>query len=161
MIVVGASYGGTVIGVAAADEAEVTRLVYLGDVPLQASDNERDASWVHSDPNVLVLADGTCVLNDDWWLIQASNVFTPEIVEHLRRHPRRPAALGAVSDPVPAAAWQSIPTTVLLGRDDDLISAEEREWVTTHVPDVRPLDCDHFIQFREPQAVVDIVLEAL
>jgi surfactin synthase thioesterase subunit len=66
-----------------------------------------------------------------------------------------------VTDPVPAAAWQTVPTTVVLGRHDELVSADELAWVSEHIKDVRLMDTDHFILFRQPEAITEVVVEAL
>ena len=54
-----------------------------------------------------------------------------------------------------------IPTTVLLGRTDQLVTDEERRWATDHLNDVRFLETDHFVAFRQPEAISDAVIEAL
>jgi pimeloyl-ACP methyl ester carboxylesterase len=162
VVAVGWSYGGTVIGVAAAGEATVTRLVYVAAVPLPIRIQEGDVSWAEADPHVIVRDDGTFVLDNDWWLAEEKGAtFSPEVTEHLRRNPRRPASLRIDTDPVLAAAWQEVPTTVLIGRNDELVSAEELGWATEHLNDVRLLDTDHFIPFRHPEAVSEVVVEAL
>jgi pimeloyl-ACP methyl ester carboxylesterase len=162
VVAVGWSYGGTVIGVAAAGEATVTRLIYVAAIPAAVRNQDGDPSWAEEDPHVIVRQDGMLVLDNDWWLAEEKGAtFLPEVTEHLRGHPRRPASLRTVTDPVPAAAWQTIPTTVLLGRHDELMSADEVAWVTEQVKDVRMLDTDHFILFRKPDAISDVVAEAL
>jgi surfactin synthase thioesterase subunit len=50
---------------------------------------------------------------------------------------------------------------VLLGSHDELVSADERVWVSENVKDVRWLDTDHFILFRQPEAITEVVVEAL
>jgi pimeloyl-ACP methyl ester carboxylesterase len=95
VVVVGWSYGGTVISMAAAGEASVTRLIYVGAVPMPPNDHPDDLSWVDQDPHVLAREDGTFVLDNDWWLNEeAGTTFPPDVVEHLRRHPRRPVSRG-------------------------------------------------------------------
>jgi pimeloyl-ACP methyl ester carboxylesterase len=146
----------------AAGEATVTRLVYVAAVPLPIRIQEGDVSWAEADPHVIVRDDGTFVLDNDWWLAEEKGAtFSPEVTEHLRRNPRRPASLRIDTDPVLAAAWQEVPTTVLIGRNDELVSAEELGWATEHLNDVRLLDTDHFIPFRHPEAVSEVVVEAL
>jgi pimeloyl-ACP methyl ester carboxylesterase len=162
VVVVGWSYGGMVIGVAAAGEPSVARLVYVAAVPVDVREHAGDLSWMEADPYVIVRPDGTNVLdNDQWPPDDEEATFPAEIIHHLRRHPRRPVSTRIDTDPVLAAAWRTIRTTVLLGRDDDLVTADERAWVTQHVEDVRLLETDHFIVFRQPEAVVAVVQEAL
>jgi pimeloyl-ACP methyl ester carboxylesterase len=86
--------------------------------------------------------------------------FSPEVVDHLRRNPRRPITMAAMQARR-SAAWRTIPTTVLLGRTDQLVTDEERRWATDHLNDVRFLETDHFVAFRQPEAISDAVIEAL
>jgi pimeloyl-ACP methyl ester carboxylesterase len=161
VVVVGWSYGGTVISMAAAGEASVSRLIYVSDVPMPPKNHPADLAWIDDDPHVLAREDGTFVLDNDWWLNEeAGTTFTPDVVDHLRRHPRRPVSR-QMAQPQTAAAWQTTPSTVLIGRDDPLVPQDERQWAVNNLDDVRLVDSDHFIIFRTPDVVSSIVLEAL
>jgi hypothetical protein len=150
-----------VISMAAAGEASVIRLIYVSDVPMPPKDHPADLSWVDQDPHVLAREDGTFVLDNDWWLNEeAGTTFTPDVVEHLRRHPRRPVSRGT-AQPQTAAAWQTTASTVLIGREDELVPTNDRQWARDDLEDVRLVDNDHIIIFRAPGVVSRIVLEAL
>lgn len=100
------------------------------------------------------------MLDNDLWLKDDGGTFPEEIRRHLRDHPRRPvtrATLGAQ----PEAAWETTPTSVLIGESDNLLSEADREWAEEHLDDVRVIDTDHFIIFRHPEVVAQLVLEAL
>ena len=91
VVVVGWSYGGTVIGVAAAGEATVSRLIYVASVPMDVSVHAGDISWLENHPHIIVRPDGTNVLDNDWWLNEEKGAsFSAEVAEHLRRHPGGP-----------------------------------------------------------------------
>jgi hypothetical protein len=77
-------------------------------------------------------------------------------VELTRRY--RPAGQ---TKPQTEAAGTTVPTTVLLGRDDDLMSDADRQPATAAVDDLKKLDTDHFILFRSPEVVSTSVMEAL
>jgi pimeloyl-ACP methyl ester carboxylesterase len=162
VVVVGWSYGGKVMSMAAAGESAVVRLIYVGDIPAPPDEVQTlDASWL-DDPHILVGADGSFVLDNDWWFqAEAARLFSGEVLEHLRHHPRRLASRATATDPQTAAAWMTIPTTVLIGGQDDLLPVEQRRWAAEHLNDVRHLDTDHFILLRRPEAVAEVVLEAL
>jgi pimeloyl-ACP methyl ester carboxylesterase len=146
---------------AAAGETSVIHLIYICDVPKPSSNEDEDVSWIEEDPHVIIRNDGTFVLDNDWWLNEeAGTTFPPEVVEHLRRNPRRPQAM-AVMGPQTAAAWEAIPTKMLLGREDELVPEAERRWASENLVDVRLLETDHFLPFRQPEAVSQVVLEAL
>ena len=163
VVVVGWSYGGKVISMAAEGEAAVVRLIYVANIPSPPDDVETlDTSWIDNDPHILVNADQSFVLDNDWWFeAEVERLFSGEVLEHLRHHPRRPASRAAAADPQTAAAWQTIPTTVLIGRRDDLLPVDERNWAAQHLDDVRDLDTDHFILMHHPEVVAGVVLEAL
>jgi pimeloyl-ACP methyl ester carboxylesterase len=161
VVAVGLSYGGRVISMAAAEETSVTHLIYVGDVPRPASNEDEDVSWIEEDPHIVVHDDGTYVLDNDWWLNEeAGTTFPAQVVEHLRRNPRRPQSMAATQAQT-AAAWQNIRTTVLLGREDQLVPDEDRRWANDNLDDVRLLETDHFMLFRQPEVISQVVLEAL
>jgi pimeloyl-ACP methyl ester carboxylesterase len=82
------------------------------------------------------------------------------VLAHLREHPRRPASSATWSDPSTAAAWDSIPVAFIIGRFDDSVPIDRVDWAERHF-EVRILETDHFIIFREPGFVADIVIEKL
>ncbi len=162
VVAVGWSYGGDVISVAAVDEPSVCHLVYVSAVPRPRTEERFDVSWLANDPKIRFLADGRYVLDNDLWLTQDDAVKTlpPDVLAHLRQYPRRWASPG-VDDPQTEASWESVPTTVIIGSADDLISADDRERASEQFEDVQILPTDHFILFRHPDAVSDAVLRAL
>ena len=162
VVVVGWSYGVDVISVAAAGQESVKRLICVSGVPGPVGSSEEDANWMDEDPHVRLNAAGTFVLDNRWWLTEeAGTTFASEVVEHLWRHPRRSVSRKVVTDPLQAAAWQEIPATVIIGRHDQLISGEQMSWALEALPDVRLWDVDHFVLFRRPESVADVILEAL
>jgi pimeloyl-ACP methyl ester carboxylesterase len=161
VVAVGWSYGCAVIHEAAATEPSVAHLVYIAGVPNPDPDLFPPDESEEEDEHILVLDDGTFVLDNDWWLNEEAGTTMPSHVRaHLREHPRRPASSATWSDPVTSAAWDSIPTTIIIGRFDDLVPADRVAWAERHF-DVRILDTDHFMIFREPGFVADVVLEKL
>ena len=157
---VGWSYGGSVISLAAAREDSVSRLVYISDIPRPAGFPGEDLSWIDADPHVLVHPDGRFVLDNDLWLKDEGGTFPEEVRKHFRDHPRRlvtRATHGAQTE----AAWDTTPATVLIGELDNMLSDADRKWAEEHLNDVRVIDTDHFIIFRHPDLVAQLVLEAL
>ena len=161
MVAVGWSYGGTVISVAAAGEPSVRHLVYVSDVPSPPQTESAGWEWMFQDPHVHRVDGNAYVLDNDWWLDEeAGRTFTEEVRKHLRRNPRRPASR-AVTEPQKEAAWQYTSTTVIIGRQDPLLTDAERSWAAENIDDVRVLDTDHFVIFRAPDLVSDAVIEIL
>jgi pimeloyl-ACP methyl ester carboxylesterase len=158
---VGWSYGGSVISLAGAGEGSISRLIYIADIPRPAGFPGEDLSWIDADPLVLVHPDGRFVLDNDRWLSDGdARTFPAELRRHLRDHPRRlvtRATLGAQQE----AAWEVTATTVLIGERDSMLSEADRRLAEEHLNDVRVIDADHFIIFRHPELVAQLVLEAL
>ena len=112
VVVAAWSHGGPVISMAAAGESSVIRLIYIGEIPRRQIE---DPSWIYSDPNVGIGDDGTIRLVGNWWLEdQGAPLFTGEVADYIQRVGRRPSSLATLTDPQTAAAWETIPTPVLV-----------------------------------------------
>ena len=61
----------------------------------------------------------------------------------------------------PEAASETAPTSVLIGERDNLLPEVEPKWARDHLDDIRVINTDHFIIFRHPEVVAQLVLEAL
>jgi len=162
VVAVGWSYGGDVISMAAVDEPSVCQLVYVSAVPLPRTQERNDVSRLANDPKVRFSPDGSYVLDNDLWLNEddAVKTFPHDVLAHLRRHPRRWVSPG-VDDPQTEASWESIPTSVIIGSADGLISDDDRARASEHFTHVQILPTDHFIIFRYPEAISDAVVSAL
>jgi pimeloyl-ACP methyl ester carboxylesterase len=170
VVVAGWSSGGESMDLGAEGEPDVARLVYVACYPSPPR-NESDVStaWIDDDPLLRRVGDGTFVLDTDLWLDAESHLFDATLLAHFREHRRRPVSLLAMTETTTGRAWTTTPFTVLLGRNDPLIPVEgavaEATGVTEEVlhvaPDIRIIDCDHFIIFRHPDVVRDLILEPL
>ncbi len=157
IVVVGWSHGGPVISMGAAGESSVIRLIYIGEIPRREIE---DSSWIYNDSDVRVGGDGTVRLVEDWWRKEeGAPLFTGEVADYVKRVERRPSSLATLTDPQTAAAWETIPTTVLIGRDDSVSESDVR-WALKNLSDVRFIESDHFIIFRHPRSAADLVLES-
>jgi pimeloyl-ACP methyl ester carboxylesterase len=162
VVVVGWSYAGAVITDLDRDSS-TARLVYVAAIP-PAAEPESGGGGAGFDISWLLFPDeGSCVLNEERWLTETAATFPEEVVEHLRQYPRRPIALQALPlfTPQVRFAWKTVPTTVVLGRTDELIPASRQESARESFEDVRIIESDHFIPFRQPELIADIVVEAL
>lgn len=167
LVVVAAwSYGGGVIG-ELAEPAAVSRFIYVGAFPRPpeyfSSFPRPTEAELRSIPHVL-FSDEAVVLDDGWWLGSEEVAGFPTAVRcHLREHPRRPHAKRAFLEhflePSPRESWRSVPTTILIGRSDSGIPAEEQQWVRSSFEDVRIVDGDHFLLLLRPQLVAGVIAE--
>jgi hypothetical protein len=170
VVVAAWSSGGDSMDIGAEGGAGVARLVYVASYPSSPQEEVLESSdWIDDDPLVRRLGDGTFVLDTELWLAAESHLFDPAVLAHLKAHPRRPVSLRAATEGSPGRAWRTVPFTVLLGRSDTLIPAEETVRQITHMAsaelqgplDIRILDSDHFLPFRMPEVVADVILEPL
>ena len=160
VVAVGWSYGGSIISVAA-DGEDVRHLVYVADVPVPVEDKDRSLSFIEKDPHIIVLKDGTFVLDNEWWLTEDDGATLPaQVKDHLRLNPRRPVSR-SWAHRQEAAAWQTIPTTVILGDTDIFYTPADHQKAAEDFNDFRLIECDHFVIFRKPELVAAAVLEAL
>lgn len=164
VVVVGWSYGGNVISDAAVGEGNVVRLIYVATLPRPAHPvaGEEPPALPPDLSHLLFPNEKTFVLDDQWWLTDGDGATLPEhVIAHLWAHRRRPMSLAAVLGSQHDDAWRTIPTTVLLGRNDDGNPTECQDWARAHFDDVRIIDSDHFIPFRHPDVVADLIEQAL
>lgn len=163
VVLAGWSYGGDVVGVASAGEVPVAHLVYVSCCPRAEGSPGPGTGWLEEHPRIAITDHGTHLLDDEWWLQEeAGTTFPEDVRRHLRRHPRREASLRTETDAhVGRAGWEDVPTTVVLGREDPLLLAEERAQASARCTDVRWVDGDHFLIWRRPDLIASVVLEAL
>mgnify|MGYP003620822692 CR=1 FL=1 len=162
VVVVGWSYGGAVIDDLDPDGLGIVRLVYVGMFPTGPAAEGTPPPHELDLSHVVFLDEGTCVLDDDWWLAQDEvRSLAPEVQAHLHDHRRRPVALGAWAEGAPTCPWRQVPTTLVLGRSDTTQSPAQQAWATERFDDVRIVDSDHFILWRAPEVLAGVVVEAL
>lgn len=162
VVAVGWSYGGTLLTQLAVATTPVARLVHVASVPMGLGDfsGMRPANGDLSVEHFAFPDEHTMVLLDDWWHDGSVAPFTDEVIEYFHSYPRRPMPLDVVLAPA-GSAQRSIPTTLILGSEDNLHPPEQQVWATRTFDDVRIIDCDHFIPVRAPEVIVGVVLEAL
>lgn len=167
VVVMGWSYGGTVIDGLDPDRLTseglgVLRLVYVATLPTGTGPDEVPPPHELDLSHVVFLDDGTCVLDDDWWLAQEEvGSLPPEVQDHLHDHRRRPITLGAWAESEPRCPWRKVATTLVLGRSDTTQSPAQQAWAADRFDDVRIVDGDHFVLWRAPEVLATVVEEAL
>ncbi len=87
--------------------------------------------------------------------------FPDSVREALRDPPRRPVPFSIETDPVPATAWQELPTTILIGTHDGFASPEEQRQAALTFPSTTIVEGDHLLIFRQPAVVADVITTAL
>lgn len=165
VVVIGWSYGGAVMNDLTLSGADVRRLVFVASVPrpLDQSGDPFPPDGEMNLDHIVFPNDATCVLDNEWFIESdtATGTLSAEVRRHLRAHPRRPMTLRAMLDPPTGEAFRMTPTTVILGESDPLVPPPHRQWAMRHHTDVRVVPSDHFVLFRTPAAIADVVIEAL
>ncbi|RPF28304.1 alpha/beta fold hydrolase [Georgenia muralis] len=159
---VGWSYGGRVITAAGQGaDPRTTALVYVSTIPEQLG-GVNDTAWIYENPRIHVLPGDRHVLDTREWLEEDGMLTFPEAVRAaLRDPPRRPVPFTIETDPVPAIAWQDLPTTILIGTDDGFASPEDQRQAAATFPSTTIVEGDHLLIFRQPAVVADVITTAL
>ncbi len=172
VLLVGHSYGGAVITVAGTEE-NVVGLVYLAGYALEKGESlgELQGRFPDSDLATALVyrpypiegePDGTDVYVDvaAFPAIFAAGV-DPQVAEVLAVS-QRPLAGAAFGEPASDAAWRTKPSWGLVATADHTINPEvERFGYSRAGMTVREVDSSHLVMLAHPDAVVDLIREAL
>jgi pimeloyl-ACP methyl ester carboxylesterase len=168
VVLVGHSYGGAVISNAAAEASNVVGLVFvaafapevgekLGDVTPTSKDAILGEALVQHSYN------GDAELSIDPAKFQAAFAADlPAKQAAVMAATQRPIGAAAFSDASAAAAWKELPSWAVVGTADkaagtDLIrSMAERAGAK-----ITEVDSSHVVMVSQPQAVADVILEAV
>lgn len=162
-VVVGWSYGCAVVNDLDFGADRVAHLVYLVTLPAFLPSGPQPPPPPGRDPADLVFGDdGTFVVDEAAFLGDPmARTRDAEAFELLQANPRRPMSFSAFMAPPVREAWKSIPTTVVLGRQDHQTTPERLAWAEEHFADVRVVDTQHDIGVRDPGIVASIVIGLL
>jgi pimeloyl-ACP methyl ester carboxylesterase len=151
VILVGHSYGGTIITDAAAGEQAVAHLVYLTAMIPDSGDSlasmtSGPAPWVRAtgEGYVELIADHL----DELFLQDCD----PEAKDGAHRRVARQSAL-AFSQPVRGAAWRSIPSTYIVCAEDRAIPQDKQRAMAQKARDVIELPTGHHPFLSSPAAL--------
>ncbi|MFD3456708.1 alpha/beta fold hydrolase [Streptomyces sp. NPDC058691] len=171
VVLAGHSYGGAVISSAAAGHPQVKALVYIN--ALMPDVGESGASLAARFPSALGTAtrsvpyqEGHGQSGTDLYLKRDKvyPVFAaclPERQADLLGVTQRPAATTAFSETAKVAAWKTIPSWALVGRQDMTINPEQERFQArrAHSHTVEINSC-HVSLIAHPDAVTDLILQA-
>jgi pimeloyl-ACP methyl ester carboxylesterase len=157
------SYGGAVATEALAGLPRLSTLIYLAAFMLEPGQSCRDANVGTPDggPGLSPELDG------DYLVIPptaARYMFYGDCpAEQADAAAARltPEHLGTVSSPVKAAAWRDVPTTYLVTRADNAISAQVQRAMAAKATWRAELDSGHSPMMSDPAALAEQVLAAL
>ncbi|MGY2010927.1 alpha/beta fold hydrolase [Nocardia gipuzkoensis] len=171
-VLVGHSYGGSVITVAAAGKTKVQALVYIaafipdeGESALQLTDKfpgstlgptTRPASYPLPDEGT-----GTELYIRPEEFHQQFAADVPAVTAELMAATQRPVALDALQQQATAAAWRTIPSFALVTSEDKNIPAEAQRFMAERAGAVTvEISASHAVSVSAPEAVGDLIVRA-
>jgi pimeloyl-ACP methyl ester carboxylesterase len=184
IVLVGHSYGGVVISNAANGNANVKALVFVdafipdqGEVVAALAGSQSCLAGTATDPSqVFNFAQdpGLPVGDYDTYLKAEATSLYPGFAACFAnglsarqaaelQATQRPAALGAIGTPSGAPAWKTIPSWVLIGTQDHVITPDAQLAMANRVPNVHisRFDAGHLGLIAEPDDVVAVILKAV
>ncbi|QXN95874.1 alpha/beta hydrolase [Nocardia iowensis] len=168
-VLVGHSYGGSVITVAAAAKTNVTALVYIaafipaeGESALELTDKFPGSTLGPTTrPALYPLADANTgtelyIRQEEFPAQFAADV--PAEIAELMAATQRPVALAGLQEPAAAAAWRTIPAFALLTTEDKNIPvAAQRFMADRAAAHTVEVSASHAVAVSIPGAVSDLI----
>lgn len=153
VVLCGHSYGGAVITEAAGDAPGVTRLIYLAAFQLEAGESCADANTpapVPPDPALAAVPRGDYLYVSE---AAARHMFYGDCTEEQARAAAAritPEHVGTVTAPATRAAWRTIPSTYVVCRRDQAISADAQRAMARRADRSVEIDTDHSPMLSHP-----------
>ena len=172
IVLVGHSYGGSVMSVAADGHPDVRALVYVGSFLLEEGESTGELAGrfpgneLGSALDPVEVPDGRGGTATDLY-IQAEKfrgVFAadvaPEVAE-LMWATQRPITSDALEEKATAAAWRTIPSWTLVTRADLAVPAEAQTFMARRAgSEVVEVDASHAVAVSRPGVVADLIARA-
>lgn len=162
LVLVGHAYSGAVI--AAVREERVRSLVYIS--ALAPDQDETVAKVFYLNPNspeapeMVPDSHGFVWLPDDAFHRALAQKASPNQAR-IAAAVQRPIAVQCIQEPSPAPAWRTRPSWYLVAEEDRMINPKTQRFMARRMgAKIRPHLVDHTAMYADPQAVVDVVLEA-
>ena len=159
VLLVGHSYGGMVVTHAAAGRDDVARLVYLAAFMPDTGESLVELTGGAPAPWIQRVDDGRIIADID----QAAQLFYGECDPETREDAiarLRPMTGKPMLDPIPEAAWRSIPSTyVVCARDGALPPKLQRDVFAPRADEQLELDTDHSPFYSDSDRLAGILAE--
>ncbi|HJR26368.1 MAG TPA: alpha/beta fold hydrolase [Acidimicrobiales bacterium] len=160
VVLVGHSYGGHVISMAAAGRTDVSHLVYVAAVMLDADDppGDRFAQF----PTSTLLAgdiftdDGRVIVPPELGVVAFYAECDPEVARAAAER-LRPTSLLCLGPPAGAEPWRDVPSTYVLCERDQAIHPDLQRWMSTRAGTVVTFDTDHSPFYSMPDELTEVL----
>ncbi|GGU66824.1 alpha/beta fold hydrolase [Streptomyces daghestanicus] len=173
VVLVGHSYGGSVISRAAVGSAQVKALVYIaafvpdvGESAAELSDKFPGSSLASTTvTQKYPLAGGgqgdeLLIRQDAFHRQFAAGV--PRTTADTMAVGQRPITVAALQEPATAAAWKKLPTWYLIATEDRNIPPKAQRWMAARAKaHVHAVDAPHAVSVSDPRAVTDVIRHAV
>jgi pimeloyl-ACP methyl ester carboxylesterase len=169
VVLVGHSYGGAVIGGAAATDPDVKALVYLNAFVPEAGESILDLAS-HAGPvdaaTLFDMAEFPGEHNVDLYLKAepfaggfANGLTDDQQAEYFAK--QRPITYAALSEPAGAQAWKTLPSWYVAGTEDHSIDITTQRFMAERAGStVTELAASHLTMVADPDAVADVITAA-
>ena len=159
-VLVGHSYGGVVISMAAGGRTDLSHLVYVAAVMIDGDDVPADR-FAAAPPSTLlegniVTDDGHIVVPPDLAAVAFYADCDPEVARAAAER-LRPTALVCLTTPAGGEPWQTIPSTYVLCENDQAVHPDLQRWMSTRAGTVVTFDTDHSPFFSMPDELSDVL----
>jgi pimeloyl-ACP methyl ester carboxylesterase len=163
VVLAGHAYAGGVIG--ATSHPRIKALVYA--VALAPDEGETVADVFYRDPPHPQAPD--LKPDNEGWIWLPDNAFPTAFAQNgtaddqaLLAAVQRPIAAPCIQQPVPRPGWKDLPTWYLIAEEDRMINPDTQKFMAQRMhANVHTHDADHAPLITRPQAVVDIISEAV
>jgi pimeloyl-ACP methyl ester carboxylesterase len=160
VVLVGHSYGGLVISMAAGGRTDVRHLVYVAAVMLDG-DDDPGARFAEFPPTTLfqgdiVTDDGRLVIPPDHAIVSFYAECDPDVAQAAAER-LRPTALACLGTPTGAEPWRTVPSTYVLCERDQAIHPDLQRWMSTRARTVVTFDTDHSPFFSMPDELTEVL----
>jgi pimeloyl-ACP methyl ester carboxylesterase len=172
VVVVGHSYGGSVLSEAADGAGNVRALVYIASFLLEAGESTAELAGKYPGGelgpalNAVPFSTGGTrgtdlyIQQDQFRAVFAADV--PEAATALMAATQRPITASALDDRAESAAWQSIPSWTLITTQDLNIPAESMRFMARRANSTTvEIDASHAVAVSRPDAVADLIRSAV
>jgi pimeloyl-ACP methyl ester carboxylesterase len=172
VVVVGHSYGGAVMSIAADGADRVKALVYIASFNLEVGESAGELAAKFPggqlgtvlDPKPFPLADGGTgtdlyIQREKFHGAFAADV-APEVAE-LMAVTQRPIAASALEDTAAKAAWKTIPSWTLVSTQDLAIPPQSMRFMAGRAGSTTvEVDASHAVYVSQPRVVADLIVDA-
>lgn len=171
VVLVGHSYGGSVISAAAQGRPNVKALVFVAAFAPEVGESAADLSGKFPGSTLgptlappVVLPDG----NKDLYILQDKfgGQFAADVspsMAHLMAVSQRPITQAALAEPAPAAAWKSVPSWFIYGDRDKNIPPAALSFMAERAKSMRTVvikGASHVVMISRPGPVSRLIAEA-